>query len=259
VSAIEKLPEGYSHERVGDAELLARDDVLDCVRARLREAGTLYDHAARHPEAVTIRGRQRLYIVPGPGAQRWVVRQLSHGGLLAPITGRRFLRRGTPRPFNELLLSVTLQQAGIATPAVVAAVVYAAGAFYGGEVAREEIPDAHDLADCLFGEVALDASQRGAVLVAAGRLIGALHRTGVLHPDLNLRNVLIENPAAEAAAYILDIEKCRVVRPLSGAQREAMLARLARSAHKFEISSGRHISADEWTVFRAAYKQGRMG
>ncbi|HSG81811.1 MAG TPA: lipopolysaccharide kinase InaA family protein [Gemmatimonadota bacterium] len=256
---MDMVPEGYSHERIGQADVLARNDVLGDVRAALLDAGTLYDYAARHPEAEAVRGRQTLYVIPGPGSQRWIVRQLSHGGLLAPITGRRFLRRGTPRPFNELQLSLTLRQAGIHTPAVVAAAVYHRGLFYGGDVAREAIGDAHDLADCLFGEIELDASQRGTVLVAAGRLIGSLHRAGVLHPDLNLRNILIQNPQEAAAAYILDIEKCRIVPQLSGAQREGMLARMARSAHKFEIGTGRHISADEWMVFRAAYKQGRLG
>ena len=100
--------------------------------------------------------------------------------------------------------------------------------------------------------------QRAAALAAAGRLIGELHREGVHHPDLNLKNILIRAPTDQPSAYILDIEKCELVSSLSGPQRESMLARFSRSAHKFERREGRRISADEWKIFRAAYKEGRV-
>ncbi len=238
------VPEGYRSAQVGDARVVAREDAVAFVQDAIESAGTLYNFARRHPDAETIQGRQKLYIIPGPGSPRWVVRQLSHGGLLAPITGKRFFRSGKPRPLNELQLSVKLQQLGILTPNVVAAVVYSSRFSYHGEMAREEVGNARDLADCLFAEPDLDPLQRASALAAAGRLIGALHRTGVLHPDLNLKNILIADPAGEPQAYILDIEKCRIVSNLSGGQREAMVARISRSAHKFEIGTGRHISAE---------------
>ena len=255
---MKNVPERYRSEQIGKVRLVARDDAIAFVKDAISEAGTLYDFAARHPDAEAIQGRQTLYMIPGPGATRWVVRQLSHGGLLAPITRKRFLKSDKPRPFNELLLSVRFQQLDIHTPDVVAAVVYPSGLSYGGEVAREEIENALDLADCLFGKDDLEPMQRATVLAAAGRLIGELHQEGVLHPDLNLKNILIQSPTDQPRAYILDIEKCEIASDLSGPQREAMLARFSRSAHKFERRVVRRISADEWKIFRTAYKEGRV-
>jgi tRNA A-37 threonylcarbamoyl transferase component Bud32 len=255
---MKNVPNGYRSEELGKTQIVAREDVLEFVKHAINESKTLFDYAARHPDAEAVKGRQTLYMIPGPGAVRWVVRQLSHGGLLAPITRKRFLKSDRPRPFNELLLSVRLQQLDIRTPNVVAAVVYPSGLSYGGEVAREKIENALDLADCLFGKDDLEPMERAGALAAAGRLIGELHREDVLHPDLNLKNILIQSPTGQPRAYILDIEKSEIVSDLSGSQRENMLARFSRSAHKFEHRAGRRISADEWKIFRAAYKEGRV-
>ncbi|UCC71680.1 MAG: phosphotransferase [Gemmatimonadota bacterium] len=246
-------PLGYSSGRCADARIVARDDAISFVREAISEAGTLFDFAAAHPKAEAIRGRGAVYLIPGPTARRWVVRRLVHGGLLAPLTGDRFLRHGTPRPYNELYLSVELNARGIPTPPVVAAVVYPSGLFYRGEVAREEISDAQDLASCLFGQTRLDQPQRMEALGAAGRLIAALHRTGLSHTDLNMRNVLIRMSDSSPRAYILDLEKCRMAPHVGEARRRRMIARLRRSARRFEQRTGLRLSADEWAAFRHGY------
>jgi 3-deoxy-D-manno-octulosonic acid kinase len=244
----------YTNARNADADNIYPDDARDFVHDAIERAGTLADYAANHDQVETIRGRGPLFIVPGPGRARWVVRKLRHGGLLAPLTGDRFLRLGTPRPFNELLLAAELCERGIPTPAVVAAAVYLRGFLYRGEVAREEVRNARDLADCLFGEPALDGHQRTEVLTAAGQLIGSLHDAGIIHPDLNLRNVLIvERAAAVPQAFILDLEKCRTVGRLSRLSRRSMLRRFRRSARRFEERGGRPLSKSEWDAFRAGY------
>jgi 3-deoxy-D-manno-octulosonic acid kinase len=172
--------------------------------------------------------------------------------MLAPLTRDRFLRLSTPRPFNELRLSVSLKELGIATPAVAAAVVYTSGLIYRGEVAREEIADAADLSECLF-KSKLSEPLRSDALSATGRLIGSLHRAGVVHPDLNIRNVLICWADDPLDAYILDIEKCVIVARLSQRMRRGMLNRFHRSIRKFEASSGQRLSGGEWDEFLAAY------
>lgn len=249
-------PAGYREDRWDGARIVARHEALQHVGERIAAHGSLYAYAAAHPDARTIEGRRRIYVVPAPGGGRWLVRRLSHGGLLAPITGDLFLRAGVPRPLNELRLACELRRRSIRTPAVAAAVVYGVGPLlYRGEVAREEVPDALDLAACLFGPRKMDSERRPRVLAAAGALIGALHRVGLSHPDLNLRNVLVRPWDAEPAAYILDLEKCRLLESLSGWRRDLMLGRLRRSARRFEERTGERLGAAEWAAFDQTYAE----
>jgi len=243
---------GYQNDTVGPASIIAQDGSLGLVREAIATAGTLYEYAASHPDADTISGRQTVYVIPVPDSGRWVVRQLSHGGMLAPLTGDRFLRLGVPRPFNELRLSISLRDLGIATPTVVAAVVYPSGLVYRGEVAREEITDAADLAECLF-DSKLSQPLRSDALSSAGQLIGCLHRAGIVHPDLNIRNVLIRWGDEPIEAYILDIEKCWIEAHLSQRARRGMLNRFHRSIRKFEESTGQRLTGNEWDDFLASY------
>lgn len=247
-------PTGYRDDRLDGARIVALQGTLPHVRERIAEYGSLYAYAADQPRADTIEGRSRIYVVPAPGGGRWLIRRLSHGGLLAPITGDRFLRAGVPRPLNELMLACELRRRSIATPAVAAAIVYPAGPLlYRGEVAREEVPDALDLAACLFGPRRVGGEYRLGVLTAAGSLVGALHSAGLSHPDLNLRNVLIRSWATAPNAYIVDLEKCRLLGSLSGWRRDLMLGRLRRSARRFEDRTGERLEESEWAAFDQAY------
>jgi hypothetical protein len=244
-------PAGYRRVPIGGGRVIVGEDALPFVEAALSRAGTLYDYAARHPEAEPLVGRATVFVVPGPGAGRWLVRRLTHGGLLAPLTRDRFLRVGRPRPFNELLLSHRFRELGIATPRVVAAAVYPSGPIYRGEVAREYVADALDLAACLFAD-GLDADRRHEALAAAGRLLRSLFDAGVVHRDLNLRNVLVKWSDGAAAAQILDIEKCRVRPTLAEGPRRRMIERFRRSARRFEQRGGRAIGESEWRAFHEA-------
>ncbi len=247
---------GYARASDGRADIIATSDALAFVREAIASAGSLYEHAASRPGVETIRGRGTLYVLPGPDGTGWLVRRLTHGGLLAPVTGDRFLRAGTPRPFNELRLSCELRELGLATPRVYAAVVYGSGIFYRGEIAREHIAPAVDLAALLFKDAERQPRQRQAALAAAGRLIGRLHEVGLVHPDLNLRNVLIETSDTGLRAYILDLEKSRRLGRVTTGQRRRMLGRLRRSARRFEQLGGAAISEREWEAFEVAYAEG---
>ena len=250
-----EVPPGYRQARIGRAHVIADEAAVPFVEAALAQAGTVYDYAARHSEAAAIQGRSTVFVAPGPGAERWLVRRITHGGLLAPLTRDRFLRLGRPRPFNELLLSHRFRQLGIATPRVAAAAIYRNGPIYRGEVAREFISDADDLAACLFTDDGLDENRRQEAMAAAGRLLRTLFEAGVVHRDLNLRNVLVRRSAVGAEAEILDIEKCSVESPLSESQRRRMIERFRRSARRFEERTGRRTSDAEWRAFYGALGQ----
>ena len=248
-------PAGYSWRQCGDnVRLLVADNAADAVEQAVAAAGSLYRFARQHQRRI-LEGRSRLYVMDAPGQGSWVVRHLMHGGALAALTGDCFLRLGVPRPFNELLLAERLRGLGVATPRVVAAAVHVHGLCYRGDIAREWLDQARDLASCLLNEPVLDADARSACLRAAGALVRRVHDAGLLHPDLNLRNILIDWRQGTPEAMILDLEKCRLQPKLRKAQRQAMLARLERSLRKLSRHSARQVSAGEWAIFTQAYDE----
>jgi tRNA A-37 threonylcarbamoyl transferase component Bud32 len=62
----------------------------------------------------------------------------------------------------------------------------------------------------------------------AEALLGALSRAGAVHPDLNMRNVLV----AGATTYVLDVDRVYFLAPGDARVDQRNRARLMRSAHK---------------------------
>ena len=60
-------------------------------------------------------------------------------------------------------------------------------------------------------------------------------RAGLVHRDLNLKNILI----APDRAYILDLDRCKVEEGVAAAKAQVMRDRLLRSLEKWEGTSGR--------------------
>jgi 3-deoxy-D-manno-octulosonic acid kinase len=238
---------------------MARERDFALAEEMIVSSGSLYEFAANAPGARAIAGRGTLYSVATRSGERWLVRRVRHGGLLAPLTGARFWRFGVPRPFNELCLAQELTRMGIPTPEVAAAAVYRSGPYYRGEIARVELPSADDLAACLFGPAKRELAEPEELMRATGRLVAALHTAGLYHPDLNLRNVLIEHQAGAPRAHIIDLEKCALRTQLSARLRQRMLDRLRRSARRFEGRLQRTIEPAAWAAFQAAYAEGTRG
>jgi 3-deoxy-D-manno-octulosonic acid kinase len=204
----------------------AVDDVL--------RGGTLYDFAAGHPEARPLMGRAPAYAVPLPGgAGRVVVRHSRHGGLLAPLTGDRFL--APTRAPRELATALRLAHAGVPTPELVAYALYPAGPLLRtADVATREVEGGRDLAAALAGDLAgLGADSTTAALTAVAELLRHLAAAGARHPDLNVKNILL-GPARAGAprAYVLDVDRVTFEAPHSPRLAAANFARLARSLRK---------------------------
>jgi hypothetical protein len=179
------------------------------VDAILATGETLHAWAARAPDARALRGRGISYATQLSG-QRVVVRHSRHGGLLAPVTQDLFL--APTRAPHELDVAIRLRSAGVPTPEVVA---YATYAVFPG-LRR---------ADVVTREIA------GHLLVSpegAEGLLRALSHAGAVHPDLNMRNVLVDG----TIAYVLDVDRVYFLRPGDGRVTELNRARLMRSARK---------------------------
>ncbi len=242
------VPPGYVvlSERGTEGALLAT--LERPLRAALA-GGSFFGYAGHHPAARALAGRGVAYAVPLPDdAARVVVRRSRHGGLLAPLTGDRFL--GRTRAPAELATSLTLARRGVPTPELVAYATYPAGALRRrADVVTREIAPSRDLAAALLDA---DAEAKNVALDAAARLLAQLTAAGARHPDLNLKNILLARDAnGVLEAFVLDVDRVWFDEP--GAIRVAIanLRRLARSARKWHRRHG--MAFDEVDVGRLAF------
>lgn len=227
------LPPGYVRLAGRDIEAVGLAALAAPLTMAL-QAGSFYRYAAMHPEARAMVGRGLVYAAPLPdGVTRAVVRRSQHGGLLAPITGERFL--GRTRAPRELATALRLADLGVPTPAVLAYAVYPAGAFTRrADVVTREVDGAVDLAAALA--TADSAPVRQDVLHAVARLLGALAASGACHPDLNLKNILIRRDACGGTdALVIDVDRVWFGRPGAKTVAARNARRLARSLERWRV------------------------
>jgi hypothetical protein len=232
-------PPGYRRARVGRGLLVARDDLFDELAAATRRAPSLYEWAATHPRRRAMVGRGPVHAVPLPtSGTRIVVRRNRHGGLLAPLTGQRFLP-----PTNapaELAIARRLASAGVSTVDVLGYAVYGDGVFRTADVVSTEIAG-DDLGALVQDQ---DTERRRAGWAATAVLLDSLARAGARHPDLNVKNVLLAAPDP-VRAVVLDVDRVRFGRAGDPSVAAANAARLARSLRKWGRRGGVWIQRDE--------------
>ncbi|MDQ6888142.1 MAG: lipopolysaccharide kinase InaA family protein [Gemmatimonadota bacterium] len=234
---------GYVPFRVGDADGMCLASLLRSLTEALDE-GTVYDYAAHHPRSRQLTGRGIAYAVPLPDdAADVVVRRSRHGGLLAPLTGERFL--GATRAPHELRTSLRLTRLGVPTPEILAYATYPAGSvFRSADVVTREVHGGQDLAEALID--AEDADSRRELLAATVALLALLASAGVRHPDLNLKNVLVRrDDDGQLEALLLDVDRVWFDDPAMGRAREANMRRFARSARKWRRFHGCPLDEDD--------------
>lgn len=224
--------------RLPHADITAPAALLDALSSIVATHRTLYEWAAGQPQPRALRGRAPVYVAELPeGTESVVVRHAWHGGLLAPITGDRFLRPS--RAPLELAMSERLLRAHIPTTVVLG---YARYDLWMGlcrvDVISRFIPNAFDLGMIAAGLV--PEIRREEALDATHRLLVRLAGAGVVHPDLNVKNVLlVREKNAALTAMIIDVDVVRWS-PESAPKEvmEANVARLARSIRKWRTHFG---------------------
>jgi hypothetical protein len=241
---------GYSRIKVDGARGLVIEGCQDAVEAILA-AETLYQYAARQPDARRFEGRAPVYgVILGESCGNVVVRHAMRGGFLSRTGSDLFFP--PTRGLRELVNSLRLRLAEVPTPEVVAVISYSAGPFLRrSDVATREIPESHDLAAVLREMPPGD--HRDACLQAAGTLLRSLGRAGAHHPDLNARNVLVTWDSDEGAgAHILDVDRIRFHVPGDPMVARANLGRLYRSLRKLRDHGELEISETEIELIGAA-------
>ncbi|MBL0940551.1 MAG: hypothetical protein IBJ03_16770 [Gemmatimonadaceae bacterium] len=224
--------------RLPHADVVAVDRIRDDLAQIVHSHASVYQWAEEQPQPRALRGRAPVYVATLPtSGVTVVVRHSWHGGLLAPITGDRF-RRPTRAP-QEMQRSIALRAAGIPTTEVLGFVRYDAGAGLARvDVVSRYVDDTADLGMILAG---LDPELEGeAALTATLTLLQKLAAHGVVHPDLNVKNVLLRRQAVngpEAMIIDVDVVDWNPERPASETMARNV-ARLVRSLHKWRRQFG---------------------
>jgi 3-deoxy-D-manno-octulosonic acid kinase len=247
-----QLPTGYREHEVAGVTLVARTTAAEACRRVLQAGETLYGWAGRQPDSRVLHGgRGDTNVVDAEGGA-WVVRHAWRGGAVASLLRDRYVRTGEPRPYAELRVSHGLRQHRIETPALVAFALYPAGPFYRADIVTEYIPDSRNLASVTFGDERAAAGARVAAWRAAGGVLRRAWNAGLVHPDLNLGNILIAGNPEAPHAWLIDLDHAVLSGDMSASDRVAMQRRLNRSREKFESQYGQAVGRVELIAFSEA-------
>lgn len=197
-------------------------------------------------------GRGTLQLVRLADGETALIRTYRHGGLLRNVTGEWFLT-WPPRPFRELAITEELRRRGVRTVEVYAACVRrVSGPIYRGWLVTRELRDASDLWAALQGDLPQRCGLR-AILKTVAETLRGMHREGVYHADLNLKNILVHYSTRGVEAYMIDLDKARLfLGKLPSELAQKNLQRLQRSARKLDPER-RYLSAESWNEFLDLY------
>ena len=201
-------------------------------------------------------GRAKLRAVRLENGQVALIREYRHGGVLRGLTGNLFFS-WPPRPFRELAITEELRRRGVPTVEVYAAcITQVVGPVYRGWLVSRELSGAQDLwmavRSGFMGEVGSDA-----VWHAVARSVRMLHRHGVYHRDLNLKNILVRREGSELRGYVIDFDKAMLMLgELSPELARRNLARVLRSMRKLDPDC-KYFSNGSWNKFVRYYDLSR--
>jgi 3-deoxy-D-manno-octulosonic acid kinase len=165
------------------------------------------------------------------GGRECFLRHYLRGGLWGRIAGDRFasFMPHAHRAFDEFRMLASMRSEGLPVPEAVAA--RERGLIF----IRQDIVvggiDAEDLSRVIaIRELSKDE------LSALGETIGRFFDAGVMHTDLNIRNILLSK---DGRFYIIDFDKC-FRKTMGDAERRSVLSRLRRSFLKeIRVTNGR--------------------
>ncbi|MGK2926276.1 MAG: 3-deoxy-D-manno-octulosonic acid kinase [Lysobacterales bacterium] len=179
-----------------------------------------------------------------------VLRQYLRGGWPARFSRDRYLFTGyrRSRPLAEFRMLADLTAMGLPVPPPLAALCARQGPFYRGWLLMERIMPATPLAD-LLGECADDDP----LWRRCGAMIRRFHAAGVVHADLNARNILV---GEGERVHLVDFDRGRVVEGDDAAFR-ANLARLRRSLEKLWPDAVRGRLESCWEQLLRGYETAR--
>lgn len=168
------------------------------------------------------RGQTLLFTL---GGQALVLRQYLRGGLWGKIVKRSFWRFSplSRRARLELQLCEQMRACGLPVPEVVAGREECGWLWRRNALITRQIAHSRNLA-----EIIAVRSLTPDELTHIGRTLARFFNCGILHTDLNIRNILL----ASGQCWVIDFDKCTAREKLTPAEIAGMLQRLQRSFNK---------------------------
>lgn len=241
-----KVPEGFKRVQNGGRLALVRTDMENSLDL------TNFSHPQSEQSGFHGRGKLGTRDLGDGGAA--LIRRYHHGGALRALTGDLFFT-WPPRPFHELAVTEEARRRGVSTVEPLAALVEPlAGIFYRGWLVTRRLDGARD-AWAIAQDEDIPAAERAVWLKAAAAAVCRMHRLGLDHRDLNLKNILLRREAGGWRGYIIDLDKARLFSDSVPSERvERNLTRLARSIRKLDPEE-RFISTRDWQLFLTSYRE----
>ena len=178
-----------------------------------------------------------------------VLRECLRGGFPARINRDRYFFTGwdKTRPVAEFRILEQLSGEGLPVPEPLAALARRRGMFYTGSLLTRKIAGALPLADLM-----VEKSERPRLWRRTGRCIRRFHDRGVVHADLNARNILVD---LEDRIFLIDFDRARIAPGREDAYQRNM-KRLKRSFQKLwpRAIAGRMEPC--WQDLMAGYREG---
>ncbi len=244
------VPDGF--RKISDNQgnhLIVRQDRADEIDGSIcRDNFTSANQGQYH-------GRGTLQVIQLVDGETALVRSYRHGGLLRYYT-REWFFTWPPRPFRELAITEELRRRDLRTVEVYAACIRRVGGpIYRGWLVTRELRGASDLWAALQSDLPQRCGIR-AILKAVAETLRAMHREGVYHADLNLKNILVRFEGGGMEAYLIDFDKARLfLGTLPSELANKNLQRLQRSARKLDPER-RYLTAESWDEFLDLYHGG---
>ena len=164
---------------------------------------------------------------------------------MADALGDRYFRYAPNRVLHEVMISEAARSRGVSTPRVKCGAWYTDGLLRRFDLATEFIPNSRDLSDVLFGDVVPSEP----VLRRTAELIRGMLHAGLIHEDLNVKNILL----AADSAFVLDLDRCRIADRVTEHDAQRMRNRFFRSVNKWETRTGKRVHDVARNVLSAAF------
>lgn len=193
------------------------------------------------------RGSSLLLETPiGPAVLRTYLR----GGWAARLSRDRYLFTGyrNARPLAEVQILAQLLAMGLPVPQPLAGQCLRHGLGYSGALLTRRINPAMPLAEGLS-----DMAAGSAAWPMIGQCIRRFHDAGVVHPDLNARNILLGAQGGRAGdVYVIDFDGA-YVHAAPRRRFRSNLGRLHRSLQKLWPAADANQLQSRWRELMAGY------
>jgi 3-deoxy-D-manno-octulosonic acid kinase len=179
-----------------------------------------------------------------------VLRPCLRGGWAARFSRDRYVFTGfrNARPLAELRLLARLTVLRLPVPPPLAAVCTRRGLTYTGALLTGQISAATPLAELLRAPRGSNAEWS-----RIGQCIRRFHDAGVVHPDLNARNILLANAGSgHVEIFLVDFDRA-YIRSEAVRKFRGNLKRLKRSLAKLWPASGVQALEPCWSELMAGY------